>query len=385
MPHEIQLGFKPAGYTQQSAKKGDVVDLVYREFTSSEDGNLFISRLEGIPRQLLAAIPGATIADESCVSHMLAIVRPDETATLYVNDLPHSVEIRAKGAGKAGQAVSLDDIMDVSRIRLKGIVIPEDAGLVAIFSVGWRKGLFFDFEPLQGVRRNYDIETALGHCYSYVAFQHLFAISDPIWNEIIRQKWFPFIALKQTTIKQMISLAGSGFSIDDLLETISAEATAMIATQIESWSSHSLLAEHYPFLKTAFERFQAEDYISSSSILFPRIEGILRTHHIAAGAISKANQRNLAAGISGPSALRPHSNSLLLPSRFQRFLEQVYFADFDPKKPKGLSRNTVSHGVAPASALDKKGSILAFLILLQIVALLPRQHASTSTPSSVPP
>ena len=46
MPIEIKLKEVSVGYAQTSAQKGENASIIVREFTSSEDGDLFISRLE---------------------------------------------------------------------------------------------------------------------------------------------------------------------------------------------------------------------------------------------------------------------------------------------------------------------------------------------------
>ncbi len=46
MPYQFKLDFTPAGYALESATPGQVSTVAAREFTSSEDGELFISRLE---------------------------------------------------------------------------------------------------------------------------------------------------------------------------------------------------------------------------------------------------------------------------------------------------------------------------------------------------
>ncbi len=47
MPHEIKLDYLPAGYALRGGRAGEEVELMFRGFTSFEDGELFISRLEG--------------------------------------------------------------------------------------------------------------------------------------------------------------------------------------------------------------------------------------------------------------------------------------------------------------------------------------------------
>lgn len=42
------------------------------------------------------------------------------------------------------ELVIMDDIVDITSAEL-GVEVPPDAGVVIVFSWGWRKGLFYDF------------------------------------------------------------------------------------------------------------------------------------------------------------------------------------------------------------------------------------------------
>ena len=59
MPVEIRLPQAKLGYAGTHGRKGDPIAVILREFTSSEDGNLFISRLEGVPAKSWAIFPEA--------------------------------------------------------------------------------------------------------------------------------------------------------------------------------------------------------------------------------------------------------------------------------------------------------------------------------------
>lgn len=383
MPHEITFREIPVGYSASSARAGEIVQTICQEFTSSEDGGHFIRRLEGLPRHILSLIPGADYRFESTVDHLLAVIRPDKTATVFLNDLDYHLLARAKGAIAKGAPVTLDQILDVSKLKLNGLVIPPDAGLVVILSAGWRKGLFFDLTPLTpgGKPRQFNVEAALGHYYAYLNFQHLFSMGDSTWDTFIRQGWFPFIHLRQSTIRQMIGAADAGFRIDDSLDEIAKDAMEAVATRLDGWQTHPILAAHHEFIVAAHRQLGEDDFLSATAILFPRIEGVLRTHHFADAAAPAATQSNLIASTLVRANLPLHGNSLLLPEKFRRYLRDVYFAGFDPKNPTGLSRHTVSHGVAPKEHFNRKGAVLGFLILLQIVALLP-SPPSTPNPSA---
>lgn len=61
---------------------------------------------------------------------------------------------------------------------------------------------------------------------------------------------------------------------------------------------------------------------------------------------------------------------VLLPDKFERYLSEVYFKDFNPNQPEGVSRNTVSHGVAPVEDFSEKATVIGFLILDQLFYFL---------------
>ena len=180
MPVEIDLGTAPAGYAVSSARASETVSVQFREFTSTEDGQHFIQRLEGLPNDILQKLP--TPIPASKVDHMLALCHRDGTATVYVNELEFRASVRWRGSRSvdAGEAVTKDDFVDVERLEL-GVQVPQDAGALFVFSVGWRKGLFYDFGPVGGPSprpREEDISVALGRCFCHVLFQERFRISD---------------------------------------------------------------------------------------------------------------------------------------------------------------------------------------------------------------
>lgn len=370
MPHEITFSQLPAGYNITPVRKGDETSIIVREFTSSEDGDLFMERLEGFPSEVINKIPPGSGITPANVSHMLVIVRRDGTGTAYVNEVQLIIQALAKNKDiKAGDAVYADDIADIGKLIFKDINIPVDAGILFLFSLGWRKGLYFDFKPLLGKDpepRNYDLEMLCGQYYAYLSFQHLFKIGDDVWNTLIEQQWFPFISLKRRTIESLINYAKSGWNIDELIEPVAAEVTDLIPALLMKWERKRLFQPHYDIFKTATERYTEKDYISATAILYPRIEGLMRTYHLESKKPDRANQDNLARMVVEANIEDRHAYSLLLPNRFERFLKEVYFANFDPGNPNVLSRHTVSHGVAPVELFSLKSATIALLTLDQI-------------------
>ena len=172
MPREITLDHLPAGHAQESARANGEVGIVFREFTSTEDGQFFISRLEGTPAAILEKISGNANSAAAATQSLLAIIRPDQSAAVYWNEFHPTVQVRAKGKINKGDLITLDHMMDVERVVLPPDLIPEDAGICYVFSFGWRKGLFYDYGPLlHGEKkqlRDYDLGLRLGYCYARV-------------------------------------------------------------------------------------------------------------------------------------------------------------------------------------------------------------------------
>jgi len=367
MPYEIVFDDLPAGYSLSYAKKGDEAFVRTIEFTSSEDGDEFIARLEGFPAQILGMLTSSENVKPSTVDHLLAIIRRDKTATVYVNELSFLAYARVKRDVEKGTPVLFDNIADVERLSIDGVSIPSDAGFAFLFSCGWRKGFFYDFSPLASEiseNRNYDLEVLLGHYWSYLTFQFLFKIRDSEWDQMFNQKWFPFISLRSTTIQNIVDRIRAGWDLDELLEPIAQEVADSAESMREKWQRNQIFCDHLPILDKGLERFLTQDYISAISILYPRIEGIMRTHHMRADPLVRPSQKNLVASSLKGEGITPRN--LLLPERFEFYLREIYFAYFDPVHPSVLSRHSVAHGVAPADLFNLKAATISLLILEQL-------------------
>ena len=372
MPYTIKLDHVPAGYAAHSAEEGDRVQVICREFTSTEDGQLFVSRLEGTPTQILEKISGSAGAAASQTDSLLAIIRPDGLTKVYWNEFQPIVQVRSKKKIKAGELVFIDHIMDIEDVRLPNDALADDVGVLYVFSFGWRKGLFFDFGPaqtaIQRVPRNYNLGATLAHCFSRVLFQHLFSIDAATWSEFFKQRWFPFSYLSVATVRNMVTRARERRAIDGEIDVISSEVKQVVTDRLTEWANDEVISPHLQFVRTAFDRFCADDYISAASILYPRIEGLIRTCAPRVG--SRLTQKLLSKLGAGTEGALLREESLLLPKRFEQYLEEVYFADFRPGSlSRIVSRHSVSHGVVSAESLDRKATVVGFLTLLQLFSV----------------
>ena len=106
---DVKLDTLLAGYSTVSCKPGEFVWIIQKEFVSSEDGDLLISRMEGFPSLLLNKIAQIhqTIIIQSSIDNMLALLKKDKSATIYINapmralmQVKKSVDFKPEEAGE---------------------------------------------------------------------------------------------------------------------------------------------------------------------------------------------------------------------------------------------------------------------------------------------
>ena len=136
--------------------------------------------------------------------------------------------------------------------------------------------------------------------------------------------------------------------------------------ELAKWALNPSFKDHLNVLKRAVDRYAEGDYISAVSILFPRIEGILRGFHGAPRSGERIGQASLMQAAIDKNPNVQHEHCLLLPAKFREYLQEEFFENFDPENPENLTRHTVAHGVAPEADFNLKGAPLGFLILQQL-------------------
>lgn len=374
MPHEIQLAELFAGYALETATEaGQTISVATREFTSSENGELFVSRLEGLPQQLLSLLPQNAAPSASMIDHLVAIIRKDLSATVYVNECEILVQMRASRKIEKGEEIYEGDVVDINKLVFEGVEFPPDAGLACVFSSGWRKGFLFDVDPLlpEGQDREYKVEELLGSFMSYLSNQRLFSLDEGDWDFLIERGWFPFATLPKQVTNSLIGFAKARVDVDVMLPQVAESVKTSLPAFRERWSESEPFRSHRDFLLRALDRFAEGDFISSSSIIYPRIEGILRDIHEALGEKKSPKQEVLARMATEAREGKLHPTSWLLPAPFRRFIRESYFANFTPGQPAKFSRNSVGHGVATVEQFNEKAACIGLLTVDQLLFFMP--------------
>lgn len=275
MPHEILLNEPVGGYARGDATgPGEIVEVVITEFTSSSEGELFMTRLEGVPLRLLTLLPSRV--DPSMINHLIAIIRKDRTATVYVNECDVFAQVRLGRRIEQFENILENDVIEISSMSFHPVEFPPDAGFVCVFSAGWRKGLLFDLSPLHGdqPRRTFDVPKALGAGMSKMIHHDLFTLTDDDWRFIMDEQWFPFATLFRPLRRSLIGMAKRRTDINCLLPRITESVKSMVPHLRLRWSESPILRPHHSLLMHALDEFEEGDSVSCTAILFPRIEGL---------------------------------------------------------------------------------------------------------------
>lgn len=143
---EFQLEERLAGFVVAPAAKGEKVQVMTSEWLTSLQGVHLTWRLEELQGALFARIP--EFPDPSQVNNLVVVIRPDLSATAYINEMRATAGIRPARPILAGEPVFAKDVIDILSYDI-GIEMPPTCGVVVIRSLGWRKALYYDFRPLQ--------------------------------------------------------------------------------------------------------------------------------------------------------------------------------------------------------------------------------------------
>ena len=352
-----------------SARPGEQVLVSPAGFISCNEGDAFFKAVENFGN---AMWDGVQLAP-SCVDHFLLQQKPNGDCTLHINELPITQQCQILTAKKAGETVFFKDIGDITSIDL-GIEIPEDSGIAFLFSSGWRKGLFYDFSPLQPKphNRDYDLKSILASYFCAVGFQSRFAFTNDDWTFLLDQDWFPFAGISLPVMDTMMDYVQNRWPLEGIMDQLIGEAKRIAGELPENIKRTRLFKIQEAAVASAAKHFESGDFLSAAYLIFPQLEGMLRAAYIESGATARPTHASLISAGVVTSMTGRHRFTLLQLAQFEKYAKSVTFAGFDWQNPTGVSRNTVGHGVVNPDEIDEESVAIAFLALHHIMfALYP--------------
>ena len=364
---ELTLDIVPAGFALNSAESGQTVTVTQRQFLTTDDGEILYTYLDGISSLFLTKYlaEGMTVSQ---IDQCLITINEQKIAKVYINDFPVMLSIVGKGDIQKGQLIGKENIADTREVAFPTIEIEQNSAIVYIFSYGWRKALYFDYTPIQPGSKSTlgDIGSLFAKFHIMMLFKELFRLDESILKEMYDEGWFPFVGILGSRFENLykdfqnrfISRPGERAIIEHFGKDILQEMLA-------SWLRKGLFQPHKSFLERGIERYVAGDYLSAISILYPRIEGMLR--YIYLGQAGQPTQAELVDNLWNKVSAKCLSTSLFLPDRFREYLKSFYFANFNLETGElDLSRHTVGHGVARQEDFNQVKALQGILIIDQL-------------------
>jgi hypothetical protein len=361
MPFEIQLQHAPHGYATTSADPHEEVSVMVSGYFTDEHGLDFYRILDSFTSMFLR--PYIENGNHvSTLDHCLVLIEKDGKTKVFLNELGIVVTTIAKKDMNLGEPISKNDIGGIQELSFDGIPIPENNGLAFYFSIGWRRGFFFDFRPLGSNAKLENVNRRLGQYYEGLLFKEYYVVDDQIWQKVYAEGWFPFISVIGDDFTRLITRIKEAKPIA-LTETtiIDSFDQARITKLLEKFRKLQFLEAHISIIEVGIERYLTNDFISSIAIIWPRIEGILVEFTNKTKRLSQQKLVDNMKGILVDSHISP---TLFFPEQFRDYLLSYYYRDFDFKTSDyTLSRHSIAHGVSDSQDYDQKRALLGILMI----------------------
>jgi len=360
-----------AGFAAEPANGGQHVK-VWARLALSSDEPLFhrlVENLEDVIRHM--AQKAGTAVNLRRADTVLLIIKPDNSAELWVDTAAVSLQCTIKRAVAARSVIFESDIADVTGMGFPCVTIGEQDKVLCLFREGWGFGLAFDFNPDSKLDLRW-FATALGNLHRTLRYRHLYqAVNDPaIFDPLLTAGWFPFVEIITTEFRDLARHIEAGGDIAEIeTKIVGAFDAARLANLVERWVAKPHFAAKALLLREAVESFMAQKPASTIKIILTEIEGVLNDAFKAAHCGEGAKIKNLLAFAQSSAEQRAGGpDTLFFPAAFGRYLADHTFANFDPVAQTGTagSRHAVGHGAAAQDSYTMTRALQAILTLDQL-------------------
>lgn len=165
MPH-YQINCESLiGFVTEDFKKGELARVIEKVSIASDqtDFHKIINQIYSIFFSLKKIPP-------SSINTFLILLRPDNTADVYVNDFEQNSVVKLNRDVKAGEEIYEKDILDITKVEFPDITINSDDAIIYLTRLNWKFGLYFDFSRNLDLNR---LSNELGYLFKEVGFKHL--------------------------------------------------------------------------------------------------------------------------------------------------------------------------------------------------------------------
>ena len=358
------------GVSAGAGRGGDKID-VWNRLSLTSDEHSFHRIAEGLSGFIHSVARQASHSlNLKRADTVLLVIRPDDTAELWVDTAAVAMQIIPKRDMVAGSVVFESDIADITGMSFPLVQIGKEDRVVCIFREGWRFGLFFDFNPA-GDLSIPDMQRDLGTLHRRMKYRDLYdAIADEaIFTRLVAAGWFPFVEILGSEFRMLANCCEAGFDLgNEEAKLVAKFDNERVERTFARWMARPHFAGKEPLLRAALNSFSAGEAVSVIKIALTEIEGILNEayRHIYGTGARIGPLLEFAVASAEEKAGQP--DTLLFPTAFGHYLKTHTFANFDPESSPGSagSRHAVGHGAAAADSYIMVRALQALLTLDQL-------------------
>ncbi|MGC4034439.1 MAG: hypothetical protein QM764_00665 [Chitinophagaceae bacterium] len=305
------------------------------------------------------------------------LIRIDSAETkIYEDNLPISLQVRAKKKMEASAPVFEGDIADIESLSFKDsfedINPLEGEKVLCILSIDYLHGLYFD---LTGKLKTEEFQKDLGRLYRHLRYFNVYnALANGDINQLTTIGWFPFIQLLDGYFNVIVSLVREN-KLNQVDSFINEKFTNERVSELTKyWEEHSSFQKKKQQITEGLECFLEGSFAACISTLTPLIEGVFNDYLLTkTGKGLSYKGDDIADAIYKTASTKTDDGSLLLPADFRDYLIKHFFKNMKASTSNEATRHVVGHGRAEDIAFTRERSLQIILTLDQLFFYMDKQ------------
>ncbi|QGM97648.1 hypothetical protein [Methylocystis parvus] len=302
-------------------------------------------------------------------STILLVIKPDNTAALWIDAAAVMNETRLKRNASSGTVLFESDIADVTGMWFPLVDVATEDRIIVLFREGFRFGLFFDFNP-GGHLNIEDAKRDLGTLCRQMRYADLYSVlaNEATFKRVVAAGWFPFIEIMTGDFGTLSNACEAGFPLLEAEAELAKKFTCeCLDRMFDRWMSRPHFKEKEAILRSGVKAYKEGDWVACLKVVLTEIEGIIAEAYFAStGQHTRRISKLLEFTLDTATKMAGGKDTLFFPVEFAHYLRHYTYADFDVESNQpSVARNAVGHGRAKPEHYTQSRALQALLTLDQ--------------------
>lgn len=334
----------------------------------TSDHHIFHRMGGGVMKVLQAACDasGHSVRVERA-SSVLAIIKADETAELYLDTVAITIQVRLKAACEAGQPVMSNQLTDILSLEFPAVDFDPTDQIIFVFREGFRFGLYFDLTRQLDVR---EMGLSLGAVMRQVKHSEAYSAltNAVIFDAMNAAGWFPFIEIQSEEFSHIYTSLLENRELDKVEKNlVGAFKRDRLEAMFGRWMAQPVFKKREGLLRPGIEAFLAGEPVPAIKTLATEIEGIIQEAHISEKRTSAKTPGLIDFAVSEASRKSGEPDTLFFAEAFKGYLQHNVYQPFDLVTGTASAwRHGTAHGAAPVEAYTLTRALQVILTLDQL-------------------